>query len=168
MLEDLRMLSNINNERDMLLQIILMGQPELLATLKLPELRQFVQRISVHYHLTALTVSDTLGYIRHRLNVAGAPHEIFDDLACTAVHYFSYGIPRLINLLCDQTMMYSYAEDEKHINFRTVAEVVQDRNSSGLSAFRPIREDMTENELLMIILYELKRSQAKYQDVEKV
>jgi general secretion pathway protein A len=167
MLEDLRMLSNINNERDMLLQIILMGQPELLTTLKMPELRQFVQRISVHYHLTSLSVSDTLGYIRHRLNVAGSTYEIFDDLACTAVHYFSFGIPRLINLLCDQTLMYAYAEDEKQINFRTVAEVVADRNSSGLSAFRPIRDDMTENELLMIILYELKKSQDKYQDEKK-
>lgn len=167
MLEDLRMLSNINNERDMLLQIILMGQPELLATLKMPELRQFVQRISVHYHLTSLSVSDTLGYIRHRLGVAGSTYEIFDDLACTAVHYFSFGIPRLINLLCDQAMMYAFAEGERQINFRTVAEVVQDRNSSGLSAFRPIRDDMTENELLMIILYELKRSHEKFQDEKK-
>jgi general secretion pathway protein A len=156
MLEDLRMLSNINNERDMLLQIILVGQPELLATLKLPELRQFVQRISVHYHLTSLSIADTLGYIRHRLSVVGGTPELFDELSCAAVHYFTFGVPRLINLLCDQAMMYAFAEDERKITFQTVFEVVRDRNSSGLSAFREIKEDMTDNELFKIILEELK------------
>ncbi len=158
MLEDLRMLSNINNEKDLLLQIIIVGQPELLTTLKLPELRQFVQRISVHYHLTALSIAETLGYIRHRLSVAGGSPELFDDLACTAVHYFAFGVPRLINLLCDQAMMYAFAEDENKITFNIVAEVVRDRNGSGLSAFRAVKEGMTESELLMIILEELSKS----------
>ena len=159
MLEDLRMLSNINNERDMLLQIILVGQPELLTTLKLPKLRQFVQRISVHYHLTSLSISDTLGYIRHRLSIAGGSPELFDDIACTAVHYFTFGVPRLINLLCDQAMMYAFAEDEHKVSFHTVAEVARDRNSSGLSAFRIIKDDMTDNEILVIILEELREAE---------
>lgn len=157
MLEDLRMLSNVNNERDLLLQIILVGQPELLITLKQPELRQFVQRISVHYNLTALNASETMGYIRHRLSVVGGSPEIFDDIACAAVHYFTFGVPRLINLLCDQSMMYAFAEDEEKITLNTVTEVVRDRNSSGLSSFRAIREDIAENELVSLILEELNK-----------
>lgn len=155
MLEDLRMLSNVNNERDLLLQIILVGQPELLDTLKLPELRQFVQRISVHYHLTTFSLAETLVYIRHRLSVVGGSPELFDDLACTAVYYFSFGVPRLINLLCDQSMMYAFAEEDMKITFNTVVEVVRDRNKSGLSAFRAIKDNMTETELLTEISKEL-------------
>ena len=140
MLEDLRMLSNVNNERDQLLQIILAGQPELLAVLKQPELRQLVQRIGIHVHLTALTARETAGYIRHRLGVVSGDVALFDDAACAAVHYFTAGIPRLINLLCDQALMYGYAEDQPQITWPTVAEVVADRNSSNLSAFREVPE----------------------------
>lgn len=148
MLEDLRMLSNVNNERDQLLQTILVGQPELLTTLKRPDLRQFVQRVSVHCHLTPLSAKETAAYIRHRLSVVGAQRELFDDMACAAVHYFSYGVPRLINLLCDHAMMYAFAEDETAVDFRTVMEVAMDRNSSGLSSFRLVEEEQPEDVLL--------------------
>jgi len=148
MLEDLRMLSNVNNERDQLLQIILVGQPELLETLNKPELRQFVQRISVHCHLTPLSAVETAAYIRHRLGVVGGAPELFDDIACAAVYFFTYGVPRLINLLCDQALMYAFAEDDACVTFHMVTEVVADRNSSGLSSFRPVQDDMTE-EILM-------------------
>lgn len=148
MLEDLRMLSNVNNERDQLLQIILVGQPELLDTLNKPELRQFVQRISVHCHLTPLSAKETAAYIRHRLSVVGGEPELFDDIACAAVYFFTYGVPRLINLLCDQAMMYAFAEDDTFVAFHTVTEVVADRNGSGLSSFRPVEEDMSEDSLM--------------------
>jgi general secretion pathway protein A len=158
MLEDLRMLSNVNNEKDLLLQIILVGQPELLTTLKMPELRQFVQRISVHSHLTSLNLPETLGYIRHRLSVAGGSPKLFDDFACAAVYYFTFGVPRLINLLCDQSMMYAFAEEDNEITFKVIAEVVRDRNSSGLSAFRNIEDDVSEDELSMLISEEYNKS----------
>ncbi|NBO17973.1 MAG: DUF2075 domain-containing protein [Proteobacteria bacterium] len=148
MLEDLRMLSNVNNERDQLLQTILVGQPELLTTLKRPDLRQFVQRVSVHCHLTPLSAKETASYIRHRLSVVGAQRELFDDLACAAVHFFTYGVPRLINLLCDHALMYAFAEDEPVVSYRTVMEVALDRNSSGLSSFRPLEDDQSEEELV--------------------
>jgi type II secretory pathway predicted ATPase ExeA len=135
-LEELRMLSNVNNEKDQLLQTVLVGQPELLETLKRPELRQFVQRISVHYHLTPLDESETEKYIRHRLGVVGGKPDLFDDLACGAVHYFSSGIPRLINLLCDMALVYGFSSDMKTIDYETIMEVVEDRARGGLSPFR--------------------------------
>lgn len=148
MLEDLRMLSNVNNERDQLLQIILVGQPELLITLKRDDLRQFVQRISVHCHLTSLTAAETAAYIRHRLSVVGGAPGLFDDVACAAIYYFTYGVPRLINLLCDHALMYAFAEEEDHVSFDTVIEVVSDRNSSGLSAFRVLSDEQTAEQIL--------------------
>jgi type II secretory pathway predicted ATPase ExeA len=164
MLEDLRMLSNVNNERDQLLQIILVGQPELLITLKREDLRQFVQRISVHCHLTSLTASETASYIRHRLSVVGGAAEIFDDVACAAVHHFTFGVPRLINLLCDHSLMYAFAEDDNFISFGTVMEVVLDRNMSGLSAFRALPEGQLEEQLLHDlepVLNEIRRASNK-------
>ncbi|HAX91148.1 MAG TPA: general secretion pathway protein [Rhodospirillaceae bacterium] len=135
-LEELRMLSNVNNEKDQMLQVVLVGQPELLEALKKPELRQFVQRIAVHCHLDPLTPAETAAYIRHRLGVVGGSPELFDDIACAAVHFFTGGVPRLINLLCDQAMVYSFSEDKTTVSAETVAEVAQDRGQSGLSAFR--------------------------------
>jgi len=143
MLEELRMLSNVNNEKDQLLQIVLVGQPELLLTLKKNELRQFVQRVSVHCHIDALTAHETAGYIRHRLGIVGGQSNIFEDEACAAVHHFSYGIPRLINLLCDQALVYAFSEDQKVIDLKTVAEVVEDRTKAGLNPFKDIPENWT-------------------------
>jgi len=140
MLEELRMLSNVNNEKDQLLQIILVGQPELLQTLKRPDLRQFVQRIVVHCHLDPLAPAETAAYIRHRLSVVDGAPEIFDDMACAAVHHLTGGLPRLINLLCDQAMMYGYSDDIAQIDYLTITSVVSDRNNSGLSAFKDIPE----------------------------
>ena len=161
MLEELRMLSNVNNEEDQLLQIVLVGQPELLTTLKRPDLRQLVQRISVHCNLTALNAFETAAYIRYRLGVVGGSRAIFDDIACAAVYFFTFGVPRLINMLCDQALMYAYAEDEKFVTFYTVLEVVRDRNGSGLSAFRCVSDEPPEDELLReleTILYEIRKA----------
>ena len=159
MLEELRMLSNVNNEKDQLLQIVLVGQPELLQNLRKPELRQFVQRIAVHYNLEPLQASETSSYIQHRLGVVGGPQDLFDETARAAVHYFTGGVPRLINLLCDQAMVYGFSEDHKQINFETVAAVVLERSRSGLSAFRTLPKGWTEPVFLheiRIILNEIK------------
>jgi len=147
MLEDLRMLSNVNNEGDMLLQMVLVGQPELLDTLRRPDLRQFVQRVTVHCHLDPLSALETIAYIRYRLDlVKGAP-DLFDDRACAAVHYFTEGVPRLINLLCDQALVYGFSEDLPRITIETIAQVVLDRSRFGLTAFRNIPKDFSLNDL---------------------
>jgi len=137
-LEELRLFSNINNEKDQILQIVLVGQPELLATLQSPALRQLVQRIAVHCQLDPLSPRETIDYIRFRLNVVGGAPTLFSDEACAAVAYFSQGVPRLINLLCDQALVYAYSEEEKTVRPEIVAEVVRDRMQMGLSPFKPL------------------------------
>src|SRR5262245_28800563 len=104
-LEELRMLSNVNAEKDGRLQIVLVGQPELKATLARPDLLQFAQRVSSDFHLTSLPRAQVPGYIDHRLAVAGATHALFSDDACTAIAAASKGVPRLINVLCDTALM---------------------------------------------------------------
>jgi len=148
MLEELRMLSNVNNEKDQLLQIILVGQPELLAMLKRSDLRQFVQRIAVHCHLEALTAADTVAYIRHRLSVVGGAPELFDDQACASIHHYTGGVPRLINLLCDQALVYGFSDDRATIDAALVTEVVADRARSGLS---PFQEPSTTNPTMRVV-----------------
>ena len=131
-LEELRMLSNINSEKDQVLLIILAGQPELQDTLNLPELKQFVQRISVDYHLGPLDQQDTRGYIEHRLSVAGAENAIFTEEACDLIHKYSGGIPRLINLLCDTAMVYGFADQLATIDEDLVIEMIQERMQNSL------------------------------------
>lgn len=134
-LEELRLLSNINADKDLLLQIILVGQPQLLEKLRRPELCQFAQRISVSYHLSPLSCAETLHYVAHRLNVAGAPDLIFNDMAIGGIHYFSMGVPRVINSICDMALVYGYAEQRRSIDLDTIFRVIGDRLASGLSAF---------------------------------
>ncbi|MEZ5830885.1 MAG: AAA family ATPase [Dongiaceae bacterium] len=134
-LEELRLLSNINSDKDLLLQIILVGQPELLVKLKSPELAQFAQRISISYHLTPLTYLDTRRYIRHRLVVAGAKRPIFSDTAIGAVQYYSGGVPRVINSICDMALVYGLADNKTDIDLDVVLRVIGDRQASGVSPF---------------------------------
>ena len=134
-LEELRLLSNINSDKDLLLQIILVGQPELLVKLKSPELAQFAQRISISYHLTPLSYLDTRRYIRHRLQIAGADRPIFSDAAIGAVQYFSGGVPRVVNAICDMSMVYGLADNKTEIDLDVVLRVIADRQASGVSPF---------------------------------
>ena len=132
-LEELRMLSNVNADKDQVLQIILVGQAGLRDTLRRPELEQFAQRIAVDYHLEPLDREETRGYIHHRIKVAGGDGAlIFDAAACDAVFEHSQGIPRLINLLCDTALVYGFAEQKKQIDARTVDEVARDKQKGGI------------------------------------
>jgi type II secretory pathway predicted ATPase ExeA len=134
-LEELRMLTNVNTDKDQILQLLLVGQPELAAKLKMPELRQFRQRISAGFHLTPLNFRDTCAYIRYRLEMAGGDTGIFDDMACGAIHYQTKGVPRLINSLCDAALVYGFAEERKNIDMDTIFDVVEDKNQGSLSPF---------------------------------
>ncbi|MDH3513433.1 MAG: AAA family ATPase [Gammaproteobacteria bacterium] len=131
-LEELRMLSNINSEKDLLLQVILVGQPPLREVLRRPELEQFAQRVAVDYHLDPLNGEETCGYIRHRLLVAGGERELFTDDACKAVFVHSGGIPRLINLLCDLALVYAYAEHAAVITGELIEQIVSEREKHGV------------------------------------
>ncbi|MCL2469971.1 MAG: AAA family ATPase [Alphaproteobacteria bacterium] len=143
MLEELRMLSNVNNEKDMLLQMVLVGQPELLETLKRDNLRQFVQRISAHCHLNPLDAEETRAYIHHRLFYVGGRKDLFDEAAMAAIYYFASGVPRLINMLADQALIYAFGEDATRISLEMIFEVTADRARSGLSPYKPLPKPQT-------------------------
>jgi len=106
LLEQVRLLSNLETDRQKLMQIVLMGQPELRDKLLQPELRQLRQRISVRYHLMPLDLNETAGYVRHRLGLAGANgRPRFDEGAIRLVYKYSQGVPRVINTVCDKTLL---------------------------------------------------------------
>jgi type II secretory pathway predicted ATPase ExeA len=131
-LEELRLLSNVNSETDLVLQILLVGQPELRAKLARPELRQFAQRISVDFHLRPLDLGETHGYIRHRLTVARGNPELFRPEAIELVYARTGGIPRLLNQLCDFALVYAFAEGRLSMDVDLIAQVVRERNSAQL------------------------------------
>jgi type II secretory pathway predicted ATPase ExeA len=126
-LEELRLLSNINSEDDVALQTVLVGQPELREKMARPELRQFAQRISIDYHLQALTLLETEFYVRHRLQVAGGRDSIFRQSAIRYIHKITGGVPRLINQMCDLSLVYAFAQQRDRVDAVVVAQVMQDR-----------------------------------------
>jgi len=143
-LEELRMLSNVNSEKDLVLQVILVGQPGLRDNLRDPHLEQFAQRISVDYNLEPLSADEMREYIHHRLRTAGGSDELFDEEACEAVYRYSSGIPRLANLLCDTALVYGYAEQVRCINQRLIEDVVRDKQQSRILPLRhqaPVAHD---------------------------
>ena len=134
-LEELRMLTNINADRDQLLQIVLVGQPELLDVLQRPEYAQIAQRVSVEYHLGPLDLEEVKNYINHRLEVAGATTEIFEDDAIKTIYYFTGGVPRLVNTLCDYALVHGYAMDKATIDMAVAIEVMKGRKIGGINRF---------------------------------
>ena len=132
-LEELRMLSNLETEREKLLQILLIGQPELLSKLSSPGLRQLKQRIAINCFLTPLSDEERLQYIAHRLSVAGCKdNNLFSKNALDLVCKHSAGIPRIINILCDNALLAAYGRDCRRIDTAIVKEVIDDFSRSSL------------------------------------
>lgn len=125
-LEELRMFTNINSGKDELLQLVLVGQPELRTMVLRPDLTQFAQRVASSFHLQAMDAATVCDYIRHRLTVAGATREIFSPLAIKQVHAATGGVPRLVNQLCDLAMVYAYTNGHKRVLCKTVRQVLND------------------------------------------
>ncbi len=125
-LEELRMLTNINSNKDELLQLILVGQPELRDMITRPELRQFAQRVSASFHIPAMDAETTDGYVRHRLTHAGGTGEEFTGEAISLIFENSGGVPRLVNKLCDFTMVYAVTADKTIVDGDIVQEVLND------------------------------------------
>jgi len=144
-LEELRMLSNINADKNQVLQLILVGQPELRSTFMLPSLCQFAQRISVNYHLDELSSEETVSYIHHRVKTAGGDPSIFPERSCSLVWYYSRGVPRVINTICDTAMVYGFAEQNQVIEPNIIKDVVRDRRMGGIFAGRS--DDIDEADL---------------------
>ena len=131
-LEGVRMLSNVNLEQHPALQVVLVGQPELLDKLRSPNLAQLAQRVSIDCFLGPLNREETRDYIWHRLRTVGAREEIFDAESCDIVHAHSRGIPRLINTLCDLSLVYAFAEQRPIVTPDIVWSVVRDRQAVGV------------------------------------
>jgi len=131
-IEELRVISNINADKDLVLQLVLVGQPELKDTLTSPNLVQFVQRVSAYYHLKPLKLDETRKYIKHRVKVAGVPRNPFRDDAVELVHTASGGVPRLINTLCHLGLTYCFAEGRKVVTAEIMQEILKDREEHGL------------------------------------
>jgi len=132
-LEEVRMLTNVNAQNEYLLHLIILGQPELRATLERPELRQLTQRVSVFYHIGALTLNDAVSYVSHRLQVAGGDPGIFAGNAIETIWKEARGIPRVINTLCDLALVYGYSANRNTIDGEIVDEVIRDRREMGLT-----------------------------------
>jgi general secretion pathway protein A len=127
LLEQVRLLSNIETDDRKLLQIVLLGQPELRDRLNSPRLRQLRQRITVRYHLRPLTRFEVTQYIQHRLELAGARGlPCFTRPALWRIYNYSGGIPRLVNAVCDKALLAGYVEHSDRINFRMVGRAVRE------------------------------------------
>ncbi len=114
-LEQVRLLTNLETATQKLLQIILIGQPELRAMLAQPELRQLAQRVTGRYHLEALRRTETLAYLRHRLRVAGATRELLTPAALRELHRLSSGVPRIINVIADRALLGAYTREQHRV-----------------------------------------------------
>jgi len=128
LLEQVRLLSNLETEKEKLLQIILVGQPELREKLASGELKQLRQRIAIRYHISPLSMHEVEGYISHRLSVAGRSNngDIFHKDALEEIFKFSGGIPRLINIACDKSLLAGYIADKKIIDSSIIKKCVKE------------------------------------------
>lgn len=131
-LESLRLLTNINADKNQLLQVILVGQPELLEQFYDPSMSQLAQRVSAEYCLTPLNLLETMSYISHRIEAAGGPPDLFDITSMMTVYYYSGGIPRIVNTLCDGAMVLAYGLGKHSIDINIILSVVKAKQIGGI------------------------------------
>jgi putative secretion ATPase (PEP-CTERM system associated) len=132
LLEEIRLLSNLETEKTKLLQIILVGQSELRDHLQLPSLEQFRQRITINYHLSPLSLAETAAYIVHRLQVASTQTPLrFPEPVVRIIHKYSRGVPRLINVIADSLLLYGFVEEKKQHDLAMIEEVISDMIQDG-------------------------------------
>ncbi|WDP90561.1 MAG: AAA family ATPase [Desulfobacter sp.] len=138
-LEEIRMLSNLQTDKELLLQIILVGQPNLRDKIRSPELEQFAQRIAASFHLSAMDRDETQGYIVHRMQTAGGDPGLFLPALYDRLFEVSGGIPRTVNLLCDGLLVYGYAEGASVLTPALLDQVIEDKGGMGM--FTPGNRD---------------------------
>jgi len=151
-LEELRMLTNINADKDQLLQIVLVGQPQLFKLLAHEDMAQVAQRVTAEYHLEGLDLNETKLYIRNRLKLAGAGgRNHFSMQATSVIYYFSGGIPRLINTLCDHALVLAYAKNAQKVDFEIALEAVKDKRIGGIRRFWQPPEEAKRTRMILKI-----------------
>jgi general secretion pathway protein A len=132
LLEEIRLLSNLETEKEKLFQIVLVGQPELKQKLASPELAQLRQRIAIRYHMLPLEKGDIESYIKHRLEVAGSHDTVWESGAIDEIYNYSKGIPRLINIVCDRSMLLGYVRSIKNFNSEIIQKAVSEIENTVL------------------------------------
>jgi len=152
-LEEVRMLSNLETENEKLIQIILMGQPELRKKLASPKLEQFSQRIVFYYHLEPLDRKEAEDYIKHRLKIAGGEDwDVFSSDAIDEIYGYSNGIPRLINLACHSALISGLVGDSKKIDSIIASEAIADLMHNGVHKAKPqVPNGASENDIIKLI-----------------
>lgn len=143
-LEHLRMLTNINFADHELVQLVLVGQPELQDIIMRPDMTQLAQRVSASVYLKGLQEDDIEGYVRHRLSLAGAQREIFEPDTFALIYEVTGGVPRLINQVCDFSLLYAFVEERQTVCVDTVQNVLDDNLFFCAGRKRPLR--LVENE----------------------
>jgi general secretion pathway protein A len=131
-LEELRMLSNINADKEQYLQLIMVGQPQLKQLLRSPKLIQFAQRVSSDFHLKPLTPDEVPLYIEYRLQGVGSHGQLFSPEASKLIAEASSGVPRIINILCDTALVYGYAANTQRVSAKLVQMVIDDKKEFGV------------------------------------
>ncbi len=140
-LEEIRLLTNLETSTEKLLQIVLSGQPELEEKLRLPQLRQLRQRIMLRCHTSPLTAEQTYEYIRERLRIAGADGTpVFSEKAVEAVHLYSMGIPRVVNLLCEHSLVNAFVDQQRPIGPKIVEDVAREFQLDEVEPIAPAGE----------------------------
>lgn len=162
-LEQLRLLTNLETNEKKLLQLVLLGQPELNDLLAKPQLRQLAQRVTARFHLGPLSKSEVKQYIAHRLSVAGCRKTLFSSAAVAAVYRSSRGIPRLINQLCDRSLLGVYATNGDTVT-RAIAKTSSREvfaQSSGTTRWRPVYIALLISAALLLLSFGWRSSQAQ-------
>jgi type II secretory pathway predicted ATPase ExeA len=164
-LEQLRLLSNLETEREKLLTVVLVGQPELRDMLDQPQLRQLSQRITSRSHLDPLNLEQTRNYIRHRLVIAGGTGDEISDQAARRVHVLSGGVPRLVNLLCDRALLGAFGRAQKTVDVPLVdaaaAEILPRNRRAGTSGSGPWLEALGLFLLGLLVVFAFRYLAAK-------
>jgi len=137
-LEKLRVISNLNADHHRIVQIILSGQPEFRDTLRLPQLRQFAQRVTVDFHINPLPMEEVGRYVHHRMEFAGAESQVFSDGAVERIGNYTGGVPRLINILCNNALVYAYGYQLSTVEKGTLDSVITDTKDISMLAFERV------------------------------
>jgi general secretion pathway protein A len=146
-LEEIRMLTNLETSTEKLLQIVLSGQPELEEKLKLPQLRQLKQRITLRCKTAPLTKEQTHAYIAERLRIAGSGEQIFSPEAMDTVHMYSLGIPRVVNLLCEHALINTYVEQERVVSPKIVEDIAREFQLDEIEPIPPPGSSRIDNDV---------------------
>jgi general secretion pathway protein A len=153
LLEEIRLIANIESATEKLLSIVLAGQPEIAFRLNQPSLRQLKQRIGLRCTLTALSLAETSAYIRERMRIAGAEADVFTDDAIGMIHERSRGIPRLISVIADNALVTGFALDYRPVDRDVVLEVCRDFDFGGPADDRPEPDGRTRREPIQVPSY---------------